>query len=324
VLVTDLLTAFAQRLAGSDIALEPATTGWREWSQRCAALAAHPAVLDRRNYWIDNAAKATVRLADAEIAGAPAADDLTRLAIALTPEQTSQVDNARRILQASTEEILLAALARILAITVGDGVAAVDLASAGRSVLRPEVDLRRTVGWFSTIYPIALPCMDLPGASAVQLLGEVSRTVKAVPHHGIGYGLLRYLHAPTAGLLGATATSEIFVSYLGMIPEWQESDAAVQFDSDTQLTVRQTLPGLGHPLELRAYRHGGVLHVDWWYDRRRVRSGTVEALAEQFPATLIALIDEAVAGDEDSNGSEAEDEALALVDLSAAILDDDE
>ena len=62
VLVTDLLTAFAQRLAGSDIALEPVTTGWREWSQRCAALAAHPAVLDRRNYWIDNAAKATLRL----------------------------------------------------------------------------------------------------------------------------------------------------------------------------------------------------------------------------------------------------------------------
>ncbi len=157
----------------------------------------------------------------AEIAGAPAADDLTRLAIALTPEQTSQVDNARRILQTSTEEILLAALARILAITVGDGVAAVDLAGAGRSVLRPEVDLRRTVGWFSTIYPIALPCMDLPGANAVQLLAEVSRTVKAVPHHGIGYGLLRYLHAPTAELLGATAASEIFVSYLGMIPDWQ-------------------------------------------------------------------------------------------------------
>jgi phthiocerol/phenolphthiocerol synthesis type-I polyketide synthase E len=324
VLVTDLLTAFAQRLAGSDIALEPATAGWREWSQRCAALAAHPAVLDRRNYWIDNAGKATVRLAHAEIAGAPAADDLTRLAIALTPEQTSQVDNARRILQTSTEEILLAALARILAITVGDGVAAVDLAGAGRSVLRPEVDLRRTVGWFSTIYPIALPCMDLPGASAVQLLAEVSRTVKAVPHHGIGYGLLRYLHAPTAELLAATAPPEIFVSYLGMIPEWRESDAPVQFDSDTELTIRQTLPGLGHPLELRAYRHGGVLHVDWWYDRRRVRSGIVEALAEQFGATLIALIEEAVAGDEDSNGSEAEDEALALVDLSAAILEDDE
>jgi phthiocerol/phenolphthiocerol synthesis type-I polyketide synthase E len=261
---------------------------------------------------------------DTQLAGGPAADDLARLAIVLTPEQTSRVDNARRILQASTEELMLAALARILAVTVGDGVAAVDLAGAGRSVLRPEVDLRRTVGWFSTIHPIGLPCMDSSAASAVQLLAEVSRIVKAVPHHGIGYGLLRYLHAPTAELLRATATSEIFVSYLGMIPDWPQSDAPVQFDGDTELAIRQTLPGLGHPLELRAYRHGGVLHVDWWYDRRRVNSGTAEALAERFGATLIALIDEAVAGDDDGDGGEAEDEALTLVDLSAAVLDDDE
>ncbi|MBJ7339970.1 beta-ketoacyl synthase N-terminal-like domain-containing protein [Mycolicibacterium sp.] len=328
VLVTDLMTAFGQQLAGSEIVLETVTTSWREWSQRCAALAAHPAVLDRRNYWLDNAATATLRLTspdiDAEMAGPPRADDLTRVAVALTAEQTSQVDNARRVLQSSAEEILLAALARTLAITVGDGVAAVDVTGAGRSVLRPEVDLRRTIGWFSTIYPIALPCLDVPSASAAQLLSEVSRTVAAVPHHGIGHGLLRHLHAPTAGLLAAAATPEIFVSYLGMVPEGRESDVPVQFDVDTGLTVRETLPGLGHPLELRAYRQGGVLHVDWWYDRRRVRSDVVEALAERFGATLITLVDDAVAGDADSADSEAEDEAFALVDLSAAALDDDE
>ncbi len=237
VLLTDLLTAFGQRLAGSDIALETATTDWREWSQRCAALAAHPAVLDRRKYWIDTAATATLRLTGAEsaqVAGPPGADDLIRLAVALTPEQTSQVDNARRVLQSSAEEILLAGLARTLAIIVGEGVAAVDLAGAGRSVLRPQVDLRRTIGWFSTIYPIALPCMDRPSASAAQLIDEVSRTVEAVPHHGIGHGLLRHLHAPTATLLAAAPTPEIFVSYLGMIPEWREGDAPVQLDGDTR------------------------------------------------------------------------------------------
>jgi hypothetical protein len=67
-----------------------------------------------------------------------------------------------------------------------------------------------------------------------------------------------------------------------------------------------------------------VLHVDWWYDRRRVPGATVEALAEQFPATLIAMIGEAVAGDGATDGSEAEDEALGLVELSAAVFDDDE
>jgi phthiocerol/phenolphthiocerol synthesis type-I polyketide synthase E len=322
VLVTDLLTAFTQRLAGDDIVLEATTTSWREWSQRCAALAAHPAVLDRREYWIDNATRATLRLAGPEI-DAPGADDLTRLPTALTLEQTSQVDNARRLLQSSTEELLLATLARTVAAMVGDGVLAVDLFGSGRSVLRPEVDLHRTIGGFATIYPIALPCMDTAGASSVQLLDEVRRTFTAVPHHGIGHGLLRYLHAPTAGTLGAVAAPDILVSYLGMIPDWQRSAAPVQFDSDTELAVRETLPGLGNAIELRVYRHGGVLHIDWWYDRRRVDDDTAEDLAERFPYALIGLIDEAVAGDDDSD-DEDEDEAFALVDLSATVFDDDE
>ena len=324
VLVTDLLTAFGQRVAGEDIALEPATTSWRDWSQRCAALAAHPAVLDERGYWVESSAAPTVRLSADGANGGPAADDLKRLPTALTAEQTSQVDNARRVLQASTEELLLAALGRTLAAIVGEGTTSVDLSGAGRSVLRPDVDFHRTIGWFSTVHPIALPCMASAAASPTQLLDEVSRIVKGVPHHGIGYGLLRYLHAPTAALLGANGTSEFLLSYLGMMPEWQRNDAAVQFDGDGELTVRETLPGLGHPVELRSYRHGGVLHLDWWYDSRRIAAGQLETLAEQLPAVLISLIDEAISGGVDSDDSEADDEAMALVDLSAAVFDDDE
>jgi len=328
VLLTDLLTAFGQRLGGDDIALEPATTSWREWSRRCAALAAHPAVLERRSYWLDTVTEATLRLTgDAgtgPVTGPPGTDDLVRVPTALTTEQTSQIDNARRLLQASTEEILLAALGRSIAAIAGDGVAAVDLAGSGRPVLRPEVDLRRTIGGFSTIYPIALPCMDAQAASATQLLAEVSRVVKAVPHHGIGYGLLRYLHAPTAAVLAAATPAQVFLSYLGMIPEWQDNDAPVAFDSDTELTIRETRPGLGHPLELRAYRHGGVLHVDWWYDRRLLTAETVADLAGRFPAALMTLIGEALTGAGDTDDDEDEDEALALIDLSAAVFDDDE
>lgn len=324
VLVTDLLTAFGQRVAGDEIVLEPATTSWRDWSQRCAALAAHPAVIDERGYWVESSAAPTVRLSTADAAGPPSADDLRRLPTVLNAEQTSQVDNARRVLQASTEELLLAALARTLAATIGEGVARVDLTGGGRSVLRPDVDFHRTIGWFSTIYPIPLPCMAPAAASSAQLLEEVSKTVKGVPHHGIGYGLLRYLHAPTAALLGGAGPSEFLLSYLGMMPEWQAGDAAVQFDGDSELTIRETVPGLGHPVELRSYRHGGLLHLDWWYDGRRIQADTVEAIAGQLPGLLTALIDEAVSGGVDTDEAEADDEAMALVDLSAAVFDDDE
>jgi phthiocerol/phenolphthiocerol synthesis type-I polyketide synthase E len=97
----------------------------------------------------------------------------------------------------------------------------------------------------------------------------------------------------------------------------------VQFDSDTEVAVRDTPPGLGHAIELRVYRHGGVLHIDWWYDSRRVGSHLAEGLAERFPSTLIGLIDEAATGDDYAGADEDEDEAMALVDLSAAVFDDE-
>jgi phthiocerol/phenolphthiocerol synthesis type-I polyketide synthase E len=67
-----------------------------------------------------------------------------------------------------------------------------------------------------------------------------------------------------------------------------------------------------------------VIHVDWWYDGRRVPAATVDQLAARFPLTLIELLDNALAGDGDADDSEAEDEALALIDLSAGVFDDDE
>lgn len=322
VLVTDLLTAFAQQLTGEVITLQPVGTTWREWSQRCAALAAHPAVLDRRDYWIDNSAKPTLRLADSAPLSPPRAEDLVRVGTALDLEDTSAFDNARRVLRVGVEELLLAGLARAISARVGDGVVAVELAGDGRSVLKPDVDLRRTVGWFSTVYPIALPCVAHSGASAAQLIDEVSHTVAAVPHHGIGHGLLRYLHAPTAVKLAAADTADIFVSYLGMVAHVPPTDTAVQFDRDTELGVRETLPGLGHPIELRAYRAGGVLHVDWWYDGRRVAGELIGGLVDGFPAALSELIAAASADDDDFD--DEDDDVMALVDLSAAALADDD
>ena len=300
ILVTDIFTAFGQRLAGEEIALQPVTTPWREWSQRCAGLAAHPAVVESRDFWLDTAAKVTLRVAG-QVSEPPAVDDLVRLSSTLTVSETTEIDDARRRLQVPIDEILLAALGRTIAATVGDGSVAVDLGGPGRSVLKPDVDLRRTVGWFTTLYPVALTCANGQEASAKQLLDDVHDTLKAVPHYGIGYGLLRYMYAPTARALGATPPADIFLSYVGTIPDLPpvaSGDAPVQFDPDTAMPVREAVPGLGHAVELRVYRSAGVLHLDWWYDTRRLGSSDVESLAQQFAATLMELTRQALAENE--------------------------
>jgi len=319
ILVTDIFTAFGQRLAGEEIALQPVTTPWREWSQRCAGLAAHPAVVESRDFWLDTEAKVTLRVAG-QVSEPPAVDDLVRLSSTLTVSETTEIDDARRRLQVPVDEILLAALGRTIAATVGDGSVAVDLGGSGRSVLKPDVDLRRTVGKFDTVYPVALNCSKGTGASARQQLEDVHDTLKAVPHYGIGYGLLRYMYAPTARVLGAALPADVFFSYLGTIPELPiapSADAPVQLDADTAMPAREAIPGLGHAVELRVYRSAGVLHLDWWHDTRRLGPTAVESLAGQFSATLMELTREAVTEDEIDSASEE----LALVDLSSVDVD---
>src|SRR5262249_11956614 len=180
ILMTDIFTALGQRLAGQDIALQPVTTTWREWSQRCAALATHPAVLDSREFWLEQASRATLRVANQDSAEPPHADDLSRLSAVLSSELTSEVDEAQRSLRLAADEILLAALGRTIGRTIGDGVVAVDLAGHGRLVLRPDVDLHRTIGWFTTIYPVPLACSNGENASAIEMLDSVHSTLDAV------------------------------------------------------------------------------------------------------------------------------------------------
>jgi len=314
ILLTDIFTAFGQRLAGDEIALQPITTPWAEWSQRCAALAVHPAVVESRDFWLQTVQSANLRVAGDATQGVPGVADLARLATTLPVAETTEIDDARRRLRVPIDEMLLAALGRTVAATVGDGSVAVDLTGQGRSVLKPDIDLRRTVGWFTTIYPVALNCAKADGASAKHALDDVHNTLAAVPHYGIGYGLLRYLYAPTARLLGGTRPADIFFNYIGTIPDLPAlgDDVAVQFDSDTALPVREAIPGLGHAIEFRVFRTAGVLHLDWWYDTRRVGAANVQSLADGFSQALLELIREALAEDEMDSGSDE----MELVDLS--------
>lgn len=315
ILLTDIFTAFGQQLAGNDIELAPVGVGWAEWSQRCAGLATHPAVLESREFWLRTTQSATLRLG-AEVAEPPTAAEMSKLTSALAAADISEIDDARRRLRLPINEILLAGLSRAVASVVGEGTLAVDMGGAGRSVLKPDVDLRRTVGWFTTIYPVALNCSTEGRAGARQLLDEVHETLNGVPHYGIGYGLLRYLYAPTARLFGSVAPADVHFAYVGTIPELPSiGDAPVQFDPDIAMPVREAIPGLGHALELRAYRTAGVLHLDWWYDSRRIEESVVASIADGFSTAVMDLVREAIAED-DLASADAEDGEMTLVELS--------
>jgi phthiocerol/phenolphthiocerol synthesis type-I polyketide synthase E len=179
------------------------------------------------------------------------------------------------------------------------------------------VDLHRTVGWFTTIYPVPVNCTTGGNTSATETFDDIHHTLDAVPHYGIGHGLLRYVYAPTARQLAAQPSPDIFFSYVGTIPELPPAQGPVQFDIDPVMLVSEILPGLGHALELRVYRSSGVLHMDWWFDTRRLETARVEELMAQFPVALTELIQESLASTDEGDETGEDYEEFALVDLSS-------
>ncbi len=91
-----------------------------------------------------------------------------------------------------------------------------DLEGHGREDLFEGVDLSRTAGWFTTIYPVVLR-LDA-GVGPGEALKAIKEQLRGVPHRGIGYGLLRYLRGGEASeRLATLPAAEVSFNYLGQL-----------------------------------------------------------------------------------------------------------
>jgi hypothetical protein len=199
------------------------------WDNRCTVAAMAKKI-----------AMATIRVVDHDVAEHPRPDDLAKLSAPLTALLTAELDEAHRYLRVPTDEILLGALGRTIARTLGTGDLDVDVAAYGGLTM-------------------SLACTSARRVSA-------SKALRAV-HHGAA--------ASRHQMPSAADVHFVFT------------------DSAPEPAYRQAMPTGGHALELRVYRDGDRLQMDWWYDTRRLDCYTVEELTEQFPLALIELTSEA-------------------------------
>jgi hypothetical protein len=140
--------------------------------------------------------------------------------------------------------------------TMGLPAEAILLAALGGAIAR-VIGVGVVAVDLSTDNPALLRCVSTQDISATEILAEVQRTLSAGPRPGAGQ------------------PADVLFSCVGAAP----------FDVDGVVP--------GHALQLRVYRNDALLHLDWWYDTRRLDQGTVGELAEHFPLALIELTSEA-------------------------------
>ncbi|MFC3820483.1 condensation domain-containing protein, partial [Planomonospora venezuelensis] len=195
-------------------------------------------------------------------------------------------------------DVLLAGLALAAARCTGRESILLDLEGHGREEILPGVDLSRTAGWFTTMYPVRLDpgpadWSDLPGPTASRAIKRVKEQLRAIPDNGIGYGLLRHLNPGTSARLSTYPAPELAFNYLGRVEAAPGTDWSPADESDAAGGGHDPGLALPHALEVNALTRdtpeGPRLRATWSWAGRLYTEERVRELAEAWFAALTGL-----------------------------------
>jgi amino acid adenylation domain-containing protein/non-ribosomal peptide synthase protein (TIGR01720 family) len=293
ILVEDLNTAYAQRLAGSPVALPQRTTPYRLWSAKLAEYAGSARAVADGQFWLQRRDEACTPL---PFDTPDALAENTHASVRRVSGLLDATDTERLLRDVHhrygtrISDLLLSALALALRPWIHARTFAVDLEGHGRADLFADVDLSRTVGWFTAIYPFVL---DLDaGRDVPSLIRSTKDALRQIPHGGVPYGALRYM-SPDASIgarLRAVGDCPVSFNYLGQFDQLRAGAQLLRVCDAASPYPYSPRNRRAHLIEIKAAISGGRLHVGWDYASRVYRESTMRALADSYVDALRALI----------------------------------
>jgi amino acid adenylation domain-containing protein/non-ribosomal peptide synthase protein (TIGR01720 family) len=290
VLLDDLAFAYERAAAGQPIAFA-ASSSFADWAEQLAGHADDQAEGERA-FWHSMTEDAVAVLpAPGATARKGRLGDRRSARVGLSRAETETLVGPANVpYRTEINDLLLTALVRAIT-TVwqpADGEVRVPvlLEGHGRESLFSDIDLSRTVGWFTTEYPVQFRLS--PGASLGRHIKEVKETLRRVPHHGIGYGILRHLATRPFAIEG-DADPCIGFNFLGSIDAnltsgpFRWAAETVPMASDPEASMRLDIEAVGVIRE-------GTLTFELVYSPARMREADMERLAAALQAELSDIV----------------------------------
>ncbi|MFE8600248.1 amino acid adenylation domain-containing protein [Archangium violaceum] len=289
-LLEDLDGAYRSLRQGKEPALPPKTTSFKAWAERLEAHARSEALEAQLPFWCSESRQQVRPLPVDLPGGANTLASLRMVKAELDAAETrlllQEVPSAYR---ARINDVLLTALARACATWTGQPRLLVDLEGHGREELFEDVDLSRTVGWFTSVTPVLL---EVPAsASPGDTLRSVRDGLRQIPAGGLGYGLLRYLgRDEVARKMGALPKAQVAFNYLGQMDAAANSSPLFGLARESSGSERGPGAERGHLLEVSAVVIDGQLRLSFSYSQHLHAEATLQGLAQAFLASLRELI----------------------------------
>ena len=288
VLLEDLQNVYRQLSDGQSVSLPAKTSALRDWAARLQAYAGSESLREELGVWQAQLAGPAVSLPVDRPHGSLRNRDADTVSVRLDAEHTRQLlQQAPSAYRTQVNDLLLTALARVLCRWSGQPSALIQLEGHGRETLFDDIDLTRSVGWFTSAYPLRLTPQLEQGAS----IKAIKEQLRGVPHKGLGYGVLRYLADDlTQHTMAALPSAEITFNYLGQFDQSFGSEALFHpLDESAGLAHDPDAP-LPNALSVDSQVYGGELVLRWTFSRERHDQQTIRELADAYLAELHSLI----------------------------------
>ncbi|BCA29115.1 non-ribosomal peptide synthase/polyketide synthase [Metapseudomonas otitidis] len=289
ILLEDLQTAYRQLQAGETPRLPAKTTSFKAWGERLGAHARSEAMTAQLGYWQQLLQDAPADLPRDNPAGALDNRHARSVATRLDATRTRQLlQDAPAAYRTQVNDLLLTALAQAVCAWTGEASALVQLEGHGREDLFEDIDLSRTVGWFTSLFPVRLE----PAADIGTAIKRIKEQLRSTPDKGLGHGLLRHLGSDEArALLAGLPQPRITFNYLGQFDgDFAEGALWVPAEEGRGAGQDPQAP-LGNWLSVDGQVFGGELSLNWTFSGDVFAEATITRLAEAYQQALEALIE---------------------------------
>ncbi|NGP58574.1 amino acid adenylation domain-containing protein [Paenibacillus thiaminolyticus] len=287
ILMEDFALGYEQAGKSEEIRFPAKTDAYRTWSEQLAAYAQSPEMVKERAYWQAVEQIAVPALPKDLEADVTTQQDSESLFVRLTPEETELLlKRVHRAYNTEMNDILVTALGKAVRKWTGHERVRINLEGHGRESIGTDIDITRTVGWFTTKFPVVLE--PETNRDLAYQIKQVKESLRRIPNKGLGYGVCRYLSKSEDGFVWG-AEPEINFNYLGQFDDDVNQDeiGISSYSSGNPASDRQVRSFV---LDINGMVLDGALSLDLSYSRKQYRKETMEAFTQRLEQSLRELI----------------------------------
>jgi len=292
ILLEDFETAYRQLNEGKTISLPPKTTSYKQWAERLVEYAGSDSLARELSYWSGGYDREIPRIPVDYPGGANTTASTQTVRVSLGSEETQTLlQETPAAYNTQINDVLLTALTRVFSSWTGSKTLLFDLEGHGREDIIAGVDLSRTVGCFTSLFPVIL---DVGNAFDLgSQLKQVKESLRSIPNKGIGYGVLRYLcdQPEIPERFKALPRAEVSFNYLGQFDQVLPTSSRFAITAGNVGSVRSPREIRRYILEILGRTVQNQFQLDFIYSENIHQRATIERLSADFIDNLRSLID---------------------------------